>query len=478
MGYQSNYLCKECGNLLYEDVQTKKEYCINKKCPTFLGFEIINNSQPLEEEIQRRINTLKGKLRLFSSDFKEYLYDLRENMFNQIGEGFNIGKFHAINELILISSNVSFFNRTRSTQKFNQVVDEFLEISIKENFLDSLRQEIFMVVRFPNETLVRTFALKYYPVFTEQYENYGLIHFSRKFKAFKYEPLDILEVDRIPFQIGMEMVPFFKQFFRIMIQMKMLMEYNYRLSLIAKRNFTKKDIAGLLSLFFSSQHRKINWNNSYFNNHLDRNEFTEEEKMNFKKFIFGEGKLVPIGLNENNKNIFLPLTSLFFSFYFLGKLSERDIVNECKREASFRFEEEIRNLLKDKGWDVPFDTEIDLIKGSFKYDIIAVSRKEKKVYLIEVKYSDLPQSAFSGKRLKAIKLEDENADYGEISMGKEHQNRFKEFIDNLPKFEERSKINIKGFEIEPLIVMKYTPLLNSLDNIRFLSFEKLNEELN
>lgn len=477
MVYESDYLCKGCGNLLYEDVQTKKEHCINEKCPTFLGFKIINNSQQVEEKISKMISSVKGKLRQFSPEFKEYLHDIREAMFNNIGEGLNMGKFHAINELSIISANMRFFGRIRSVQKFNQVIGEFSSIADKENFLDSLKEEVFVIVRFPKEEKIRTLALKYYPAFIEQYENYGLISSSRKSKAFKYEPLDILEVDRIPFQIGMEMTPFFKQFFRIMVQMKMLMEYNYRLSLIAKRKFTKKDIAGLLSLFFSARHRKINWNNSYFNNHLDRNEFTADEKRDFKKFVFGEDNLVPIGLNEDNKNIFLPLTSLFFSFYFMGKLPEKDIVNECKREASLRFENEVRDLLKSKGMDVPFDTEIEIIKGSYKYDIIAISKSNKEIYLIEVKYSDLPQSAFSGKKLKDIKLDDKNADYGEISMAEEHKNRLKEFNANLQRFEEKSKIDVKGFEIIPLIVMKYTPLLKSFENIRFLSFEQLNENL-
>lgn len=477
MSYDSNYLCKRCGNLLYEDVQTKKEYCISQKCPTFSGFKIINNSQQIEEEINKMVNSVKRKLRQFSSEFKEHLHDLREGMFNNIGEGLNMGKFHALNELILISSDIRFFGRIRSVQKFNQVIEEFSSIADKENFLDSLKEEVFVIVRFPKEEKIRTLALKYYPAFIEQYENYGLIRSSRKSEAFKYEALDILEVDRIPFQIGMEMTPFFKQFFRIMVQMKMLVEYNYRLSLIAKRKFTKKDIAGLLSLFFSARHRKINWNNSYFNNHLDRNEFTEDEKKDFKKFVFGNDSLVPIGLNEDNKNIFFPLTLLFFSFYFLGKLPEKDIVNECKGEASLRFENEVRDLLKSKGLDIPFNTEIEIIKGSYKYDVIAISKNDRKIYLIEVKYSDLPQSAFSGKKLKDIKLDDKDADYGEISMAEEHKNRLKEFSANLQRFEEKSKMDFKGFEIIPLIVMKYIPLLKSFENIGFLSFEQLNENL-
>lgn len=473
MVYESNYLCKKCGNLLYEDVKIKEEYCINTKCPTYSGFTISNNSKQAEIEINKKVDSFKRKLLMFSPQFKEYLFDFREEMFNHMDTGINIKMFHTLNELMIISSNTRFFGRTNNVQKFDRAINEFAEIAELENFLDTLKEEVYVIIRFPKDKEIRTLRLKYYPAFVEQYDNYGLINFSRKDNAFKYESIDLLEVDRIPFEIGMEMAPFFKQFFRLMVQMKMLLEYNYRLSLIAKREFKKRDIAGLLSLFFSCKHKKMSWDNVSFNNHLNRNQFSEGEKKSFKNFVFGDKKLIPISLDNLGKNIFHPLTLLFFSFYFMGKLPEKDLVNECKREASLRFEEETRNLLKGKGFTIPFNEEIELVKGSFKYDIIAILEEKKEVYLIESKYCDLPQSAFSGKKLKEIKLDDTDADYGEISMAKEHKERFNEFTKNTERFETLSNRNILGFKIKPLIVMKYTPILKSYEGIELLSYEQL-----
>jgi hypothetical protein len=473
MVYESDYLCKKCGSLLYEDVKTKEEYCLNIKCPTYSGFMVSNNYLQAEVEINKKIDSFKKRLRMLSPHFKEYLFDFREDMFNHMDKGINIKMFHTLNELMIISSNTGFFGRTNNVQKFNGLINEFAEIAELENFLDTLKEEIHAMIRFPQDKDIRTLRLKYYPAFVEQYDNYGLINFFRKDNAFKYEAIDLLEVDRIPFEIGMEMTPFFKQFFRLMVQMKMLLEYNYRLSLIAKRESNKQDVAGLLSLFFSCKHKKLSWDNISFNNHLNRNEFSEDKKKSFKKFVFGDKKIISIGLDNLDKNIFHPFTLLFFSFYFMGKLAEADIVNKCKREASLRFEEETRTLLKEKGFIVPFNEEIELIKGSFKYDIIAISEEKKEVYLIESKYCDLPQSAFSGKKLKEIKLDDKNPDYGEISMAEEHKKRFDEFVSNSERFEKLSNRKIKGFKIKPLIVMKYTPILKSCEGIELLSYEQM-----
>lgn len=476
MSYQSEYLCNECCSLIYINVKTNEECCLNSSCSKYPKLIIVDNSKEVEKIMFGRIEDIKKKVRFFSPKFKEYLFDLREDLFNNIDKGINISFFHALNELILIVSSTSLLGRIDSIQKFDKIVQEFTQIAELENFLDSLQQKVNLMGKISlADKDILTFQLKYFKAFIEQYENYGLINYSRKDKAFKFETIDVQEVDRIPFQIGMEMTPFFKQFFREMVKMKMLLEYNYRLSKFAKREFKKREIAGLVSIFFSCRGKKMVWDEASFTNHLKRNEFTDEEKKLFKNFIFGNKDKFPIGLNYLGKNIFYPFSTLFFAFYFMNSLGEKNIVNECKRDASLRFESEIRNYLKEKGYSVPFDGEIELIKGSYKYDIIAISKIKKEVYLVEVKYCDLPPSGFSGLNLRAIKIEDDDPDSSEVKIAEEHEQRLKEFSSNIRVFEKMVGCSIKDYAIKPIVIMKYTPLLSKNNSIDILSFDQFKE---
>lgn len=478
MDYQSEYLCKECSSLVYINVKTKEECCLNSSCSKYPKMILVDNSKEVEKILTGRVEDIKKKIRFLSPKFKEYLFDLREDLFNNMDKGINISLFHALNELILIVSVTSLFGRINSTQKFDDIIQEFIQIAELENFLDSLQQKINVIAKISlNDREVITFQLKYFKSFVEQYENYGLINYSRKDNAFKFETIDVQEVDRIPFQIGMEMTPFFKQFFREMVKMKMLLEYNYRLSKFAKREFKKRDIAGLMSLFFSCRGKKMIWDEASFINHLNRNEFTDEEKKFFKNFIFGNKDKFPIGLNYLGKSIFYPFSTLFFAFYFMNSLGEKNIVNECKRDASLRFESEIRDFLKDKGYFVPFNNEVELIKNSYKYDIIAISDVKKEVFLIEVKYCDLPPSGFSGINLKSIKIECNDPDSSEVKIAEEHENRLSEFSSNIVIFEKMANCLIKNYIIKPIVIMKYTPLLSKNKSINILSFDQLKENL-
>ena len=94
--------------------------------------------------------------------------------------------FNTLNELMIISSNTGFFGRTNNVQKFERAINEFAEIAELENFLDTLKEEVHVIIRFPDDKEIRTLRLKYYPAFVEQYDNYGLINFSRKDIAFKW----------------------------------------------------------------------------------------------------------------------------------------------------------------------------------------------------------------------------------------------------------------------------------------------------
>lgn len=467
---KSKFLCS-CGSLLYTEVESNEDYCFNTLCDKHIAVKKLDNYTEAKKEFDKRLNIIKSKIRFFSIDFLEFLADYRDSLFESLDKGMNIKKFHAVNELLLLAANMNFYGRNKKLQDFEKILDDFADLSDLINFTDSLEQEIHFMSK--DGSGIKAYQLKYYQAFVEQYRNYGLTTQSKKDEIFGFESIDRVRINEIPFQIGMDMTPYFKQFFRVMIQINMMMNYNYRLSQLFKRPFGKKEVAGLLSIHFSCKGSKIKWDAVSFRKHLERNEFNDEEKRKFEEFIFGGQNRIPFAVKIGQNILFHPITLLFLTLSLLGSLPEKNLANEGKSEASVEFESQIRKKLRENGYLVPLDEEMALLKKGFKYDVVGISEDKREALLIESKYCDLPASAFSGKNLLNIKLNKPNPDEGEIAMAKEHQGRLKEFEENITLAEARLKIKLQGYKIRPMIVTKFSPLAYNIEDIELVSFNDL-----
>lgn len=142
-------------------------------------------------------------------------------------------------------------------------------------------------------------------------------------------------------------------------------------------------------------------------------------------------------------------------------------------EASKVFENFLLSEFK-KVFETPFEPSFKLSKNSYDYDIIAFSKKHKKIFLIEAKYKDLPPSSMSGFNLINHVL---NGKKGLIEESEKHKLRKEYFIKNINKFSEIANCDLSKYEINMIIVTKYTPLIKRYGDIEIISFESLRKRI-
>ena len=70
----SDYLCTECKKLLYFDIESKEEVCVNPKCilyPPFLKFRDVSRADVLRKQMKDK--EAKLKLRIMQTDMPSFI---------------------------------------------------------------------------------------------------------------------------------------------------------------------------------------------------------------------------------------------------------------------------------------------------------------------------------------------------------------------------------------------------------------------
>jgi hypothetical protein len=472
---KSNFICG-CGGLLYVDPKTNEEFCLTVSCDNYVNEKIRDDPTSVKKSFSDMENKLKLEILKFDSyHILRYLVMKRGKMiksyFNGLGVKTDI--FLTTDELLKTFKNKKCVGREKRPVKMNKLLDNYSRLLYKENFLDDILNYRIIVT-----TSDRCLILKYRKVFNELLNNYGIINEKQRDREsiFRYIELDHLEEIGKDFEFGMEMLDYFKGYWRNMVSIDYFLNYYYRTSFNYKFDLTNKDIALLLSLFFSMTTDYVEWNKRYFYSHLKKNNMTPSEQKIFIDRVIKNTESSPIILFDdvNNKILLCKYALLFFIIYSIGQKT-KSIKIEGKKIASNRFENEIRQKFREFGYIVPFDEEFKFNKKSFAYDVISYSIEKKKIYLIEAKYRDFSPSTISGKTLIDQELSSED---GLLEISKFHNKRllfFKKMIDD---FSRRIKVDLKQFDIEAIVITKYTPLVYENDGIFLYSFDSFFSNLN
>ena len=476
---KSNYICG-CGNLLYKDVKNKKEYCLNKECKNHGDIKNIKRDyNKAEEEFKKIESKIKFSSFKFGNKFKKFLFEEQNRLISNIFlEGkLNIDSFLYISYLIHITKNISFEGRNQNPKNFQIFLDENYKAFTNYLFFQEIKEENYVLVD-TYEKKGEPLILKYIEAIREQQKEYGLVKDGDVKDSFTYEKIGVTDIERIPFKLGMDFGEYFRNFFTLMIQLELITKTNLLFANIFDRDFSRYSIAGLI--FLSHSARTINNLNviskKEIKNTLEKMEFQEEEIKKFIDFILGIEDKIPFVLVEKENILYSKGLLFMMALKFMGHLKEKPIVQELKRDIGFVFEEKVREILRDKGYVIPFNKGFKLFKKSFEYDIIALDTSKKKIVLIESKFHDLPASALSGKNILNIKLN--NKESGEISICERQIKRRDELSKNLLRFQEKCKekgldIELKNFEVEAIAILKFTPLLTKYNNIELMSFKKM-----
>ncbi|VVB79503.1 Uncharacterised protein [uncultured archaeon] len=478
MNLKSNFLCK-CGGLLYTDFKTNSEYCLNKNCENHKDIErIYNKKGDVEERFKRIKESLRLKSKLFSSNFINFLFDQQNYFFSKIygGEGAPINGLLIICYIIFLVKDIKFVGRDSRPKSFMNFLRSQHEPLNNYLFYQDIKEENIILVDLPGRTNV-PLKLKYLTEINKQKNNYGMISDIHSETNFRYDNIDLEKIDKKVFKIGMELDEYFIQFFPEMMKIDMLTKSNQEFSkLFERRGFTKYEVGALLSLFFSSpvliDLSKIK--KKEFIKTLKQMEFNDIQIENLFKFLIGDSDQIPLAIVTDEEIIYGKWTSLAMVMKYLGTLPERPLIVEGKRVASKVFEGKIRDILRTRGYLVPFNQEIQLHKDEDGYDVIAIDKTKKKINIIEAKYRDLPSSAFSALNLLNLKIY--GKEFGEIEIAKKQISRKEQLEQNKDILEaklskEGIKIDLKEYDIVPYVVFKFSPILSQFEIVKLISFD-------
>lgn len=474
MTIKSHFICS-CGYLIYFDVNTKEEFCLNSRCQNYVNERIKNNFVPVDTDLKRLEGKLGLKLLLMSKPpVLQCLFMRREEILESRFKNntpIDINGFLEIDELLMLIKNKTLRGRKIDKKSINEIIEEYFKLFKDKNFLDDVKNEK-VIMTGNDEKLNRTLILKYWGVFKELYNNYGLINLEdiNKDVVFKYLKIDNTTPIGTDFKLGMpDLLDFFKKFWREMISINYFFNFYHRTSSNYDYKFDERDIALLLSLFWSMKTEFSVCPSKNFSQHLFINCPDREKHKEFiNRFSKEEGK-VPIFLTFNNEFWLSKFVIIFYTLHLIHLHSEKETSQEGRGISSLIFENEIRDFLKGKNYIVPFDKEFQLIKNSFFYDIITYSIEKKEVLLIEVKYKDFPPSTISGKTLIDQELKSEK---GLINFTKTQKERVEFFKTNLNEFSKKIGIDLIEFKIKGLIVTKYTPLIYENEEIPLYSYDE------
>jgi len=466
MDFESEYIC-ECENLLYQDVKTREDFCLNPKCNKFVNQTIKNDTRILEDQFKKEETKLSLELLQFSKErLIDFLFVTRENLLQNylLNVGMDIQAFYTINRLLMKINNTSFHGRTKSEKKFSEFLTKFTKHTYELNFADDIMNGIYAL------TDSHTLIIKYSKVFTKLFENYGITNQKRlqQGTTFRYIDIDIKNDFEQKYQEGTDLIEYYKRFYRLMVSINYFLNYHYKQSFYFKYEFTKQDTAFLLSIFYSIEGSIMELSSSNFKKHLIKNNPDTTSHRTFIYNLAENPEIVPIFFRKNHTFLFGKMTSLFFAFYIMG-VQAKNIMQEGKEIASVVFEDEIRQELRKKDYYVPFDKEFSLYKNSYSYDIIAISDNKKKVFLIEAKYKDISPSSMNGKTLINQELMGEK---GLIAVSDKQNERLNFFKEHITDFSTALNKNIEDYSLNAFIITKFDPLISKRKEVILSSSEE------
>lgn len=479
---ESDYLCEVCKNLIYVDIKNKEEYCSNPKCGFYPPFILATNMDNVEKDLSEKLKKIKFVSRQFDSEFiLKYLYSIRRQLISKI---YTTPESQSnIDEILLLDDILTYLkihppigrnNRIKDAEKFLMRYKDFFNYKI---MLDDVKIKRIFISKD-----TRVLKLKYWHVFLDLYKAYGLTSLNNinPLELFKYQNIDRQKIIPITPYTGMEFSKFFQQNFTFILTLKYALKKYYITGVNYRYSTNEVDLATLLGLYFSIKNsiveRPINAVRKHFEDTCKSSNISRDVSKFVDQYI-DNPSLAPIMLRVGNKILLDKETLLFYIFYLIGIYTKKlhrgiDIIVEAKQWASDVFEEECRNILRKNNYSV-YQKELRS-PNNLGYDLLGVSESKKKIIIGEAKYRDFSPSSINGVTLLKQELYPITDDglYGRIIA---HLKRVGYFKNNFRWF--KQTLDIKGeindYEILPLIINKFKPLIKKYCNIYLIDFDSL-----
>ncbi|MGA2199620.1 MAG: hypothetical protein ABSG45_06750 [Nitrososphaerales archaeon] len=368
-----------------------------------------------------------------------------------------------------------------------KILDDFTGLVDTLNFIDNMETQRYLVSTAPDRA---EFVLKYYQVFRELYNNYGIVNIDQISKSRLWRYSDVDSEAKKETNLNLVITDFgeyFAQQFDIIVSLKYLLGLNYRTTLQFRYDVEVFDVALFLGLIFGIGQDTKRWTMEGLR--TDFNLYPESKKT-FSKFVeefVASHTKAPIIVRRGSEVFFDRFTLFFFILYLMGPLSDRlprkndvESLPQKKELVSQIFEGRVRNLVRGKGFIVP-DAPITIAEAGeeYEYDVIGVSQEDRLIILAEVKYRDFAPSSMTGKTLIRQELLDRDDDKGLLWTAIRQQKRRDFFLNHYDKFAAIAELQIdnNNYTVESFVITKYSPLISAYRRVQVANFDSFEEIL-
>lgn len=488
----SDYLCTECKNPLYFEIESKEEVCVNPKCklfPPLLKFHDIRKAEQLRAEMKER----EGKLRaqIVRTDRKRFLRYLYEQRMATIRDSFtkrrmDFQKLLALDGLLTWLNTLRPIGRQWSEKVFRSILNNYKRFFDYENLIDDIQN-----LRVLISTKKKTYLLKYWTAILELYRSYGIVA-GGDFKAsgvFKYSEIDKEAKEDVEFKLGEDMGKFLEQFFDHITAMKYALEMYHRTSMLHNYDPSGLDIAVLLGLFFSCKEDVEAWSIEGIRRHFDQTAKAAGIEASFNEFVheyITNPEKAPILVFDSRSYLFDRYATFFYSLYLIGRHQRKTGVEKDtgsrrimlkKQKSSEIFEDRIRKRLSDCGFTVlPKPLKVTEQNESYEFDVMGVNGSSRELVLVEAKYRDFSPSSLTGKTLIQQELLDEES--GLLVEAIKQQKRLKFFRRHDRRF--RRELSLKfqpdEYSVSAYVVTKHPPVIAKYRQVSVVVYDKFCEQ--
>jgi hypothetical protein len=487
--YDSEYLCKECGSLLYVKEEEGSNVCVNKDCGRFpQGLEFYDPTESGSPQLYQELDTARAKLlsemkRCDPTELALYIYEKRKALIAfaiKPGIMLSIPDLLSLGEFLMMLNSEPPNGNEQDKTLFESVYQQAKRLTKYLNFIDDLKEGRYIWIKGSGKP--KALVMKYLNIISDMQKSYGLVS-SASVKdiseLFEFEDIQELVTTGVELAPGVDHADFLDSLWPYVLTLRYAFALNYRTAKQYRYECDVSDVAALLSFFLSvPNNNTLTVPISKAERHYAVQPKAVKAFEDFLKEYVSNSEKVPIMARVGDRIIMDRLTLLFFIIYLHGhyevsgtkKTGGSVRIHKKKEETGRAFEQHLRSKIAEHGYEGP-DEPVKV--KTFEYDIIKVSETKKRIILVDAKFRDPSPSSISAHTLIQQELLDPNQ--GLLTETKRQLDRLNFFNDNPEVFREclNLKVDRQEYEVRGYVVTKHVPLISRYKNIKIVSASDL-----
>jgi hypothetical protein len=482
--FHSDYICPECGGLLYAEVDDGHDICVNPDCKRFPdGLQFSDPSREGSPRLHGELETAHAELvnnirQCAPAQLVLYIYVKRKALISfalRSGVIPSMLDFLALGELLITLNANPPRGNINNQQFFESILQQMKKRTEYLNFIDDMENKRLFVWPSGHDG-AKIFMMKYLGVIRNMQGGDGIASSSFPQEASTlFEFKDIQEsVSRVlPPTPGIDYVDFLDSLWPYALTLKHSFSINPRTVKQYDYKPGAVDIIAMMGLYFSLTDNDtviipISQLQQYFNKYA-------EGTKPFSKFLnrfIGSASRVPIMARSNDCVITDRLTLLYFIIYLHGEYRASDDGGETneriarkKQESSEALEQNLRRKISQHGYRGPKET----IREQFDYDVMRLSESRKRIVLADLTFRDFSPLSGSGHPFLQQGLIDQSqALLAEAGLQMEKLEYFKHEPEKFRKYL-NPQAGWREYEVRAYLLTKHTPLIDRHGDVRIMS---------